>query len=426
MLGTDPYHFLHDQFRYRPHRRRLAEACRAMAGACVEKPFNIYPQAFMPPGSSPPIGRPDGLLAGVVPFALGADTITPYCYELMKIIPGFPEALDETRRLGPHMAGRRPYAFATVVNPEQSQIYGHHHANWGADYLVEVAEVMYRAGLPWRWLWDNRLEDLAEGPRGPLVVPDAHCLTQAQIELIRRTAESGEGVLWIGAMPREAWNGSDVCLAATPQRAGDVELSLVADNELLAGLTQPLVLRTHVGATDLKGTVLATMDGSPALVVSDSGGRREAWLAGLPQHSYVRPGDHGSHRTPTGGVALIARLLRWLSPSPPLAYLDPYPPKDAYAELRPWDRRAVPTVELLPMAGERSLLAIVFPYLPLACETALVINIPKGARLVGLREVWSGLDRADAACVSSDGQVRLPISIPGDADLLAVEARWEE
>ena len=92
-------------------------------GACMwTGRWNIYPQGFMPPAQAVPMGRQDGLLAGVVPFALGADLVMPFTYEQMKIIPGFFEAFDETRRLMPVFASHRPYSFATMVMPQQSEI----------------------------------------------------------------------------------------------------------------------------------------------------------------------------------------------------------------------------------------------------------------------------------------------------------------
>ena len=109
VIATDPYHFNHDNLiLHRPHRRILSETTRSLMGACMDRQVDIYPQGFMPPEQAVPMGRQDGLLAGVVPFALGADLVMPFTYEQMKIIPGYFEAFDETRRLLPMFASHRP------------------------------------------------------------------------------------------------------------------------------------------------------------------------------------------------------------------------------------------------------------------------------------------------------------------------------
>ncbi len=49
------------------------------------------------------------------------------------------------------------------------------------------------------------------------------------------------------------------------------------------------------------------------------------------------------------GEFLLMDALRWLAGDAPAACLHPCPPDNAYRDLRPWDRRDVPTMELLPM-----------------------------------------------------------------------------
>ena len=148
-LALNPYHFTHVHIAdYRPHRRLLSESTRSLAGACLDCAVNVYPQGFMPPGVSTPLDRQDGLMAGIVPFALGADTTMPFDYMLMKIVPGYFEGFCETRRLQDEMQSRHPYAFATLLNPLQSEIYGHGGTDWGRSYLARVGELMYRSGLP--------------------------------------------------------------------------------------------------------------------------------------------------------------------------------------------------------------------------------------------------------------------------------------
>ena len=116
VVGTDPYHYNHaKEFFHRPHRRILTEGTRSLMGAAYDRQVDIYTQGFMPLTQAVPMGRQDGLLEAVVPFALGADMVVPYTYELMKIIPGFFEGFQEARKLIDVFESHRPYAYATTV-----------------------------------------------------------------------------------------------------------------------------------------------------------------------------------------------------------------------------------------------------------------------------------------------------------------------
>jgi hypothetical protein len=364
MLRVNPYHFLHaHHISYRPHRRILAEATRSLAGACAGRGVHLFPQSFMPPMTSPPLGRQDGLLAGIVPFALGADTFTCFSYELMKVIPGFAGGLADAHRIEGHIAAAEPYAFATVLRPLQSEVRGHGGRDGPKESLAEVANLMNRTGLPYRWLWDQRLEDAADRLAGPLIVPDAHCLTARQLAVIRDWADAGHGVLWIGNVPAEPWSSCGACPLPAEVQTGTFELALSDSSPIGGEVPGPVMLRSRVDRAGLQGPAAGTSDGRPALVLREQGRRREAWIAGLPLAAYVPPDLHSANRLPTGGLNLFRQLLRWLAPSPPLVHLDPFPPPNDYGLLRPWDMRDVPTMELLPLASHDGVLAIIFPYL---------------------------------------------------------------
>ncbi|MAE64761.1 MAG: hypothetical protein CMJ18_10885 [Phycisphaeraceae bacterium] len=423
-LCVDPYHQNHcNRIAYRPHRRILAEAARSLIGACLDKPASVMPQAFMPPGRSADLTRQDGLLAGVVPYALGAATIAPYQYHLGTIIPGFNEGLLETRKLQPQFARHEPYAFATVIAPIQSEIFGYPELDWSSRYLTHFADLMYRMGVPWRWFWDDRLYDQADALTGPLIVPDAHCLTRPQIESIRAVADRGEGVIWIGNTPDQAWSGRGPCRPPAKLEFGDIELELDRAHAIHDGLTGPVMLRTHVasaGPDNRSGEVLGTVDGRPGLVLFESGAGREAWLTGVPAFDYVQKSDHSAVRTPASGRELFQRLLLWVADRPPLARLDPFPAPNAYGRLRAWDTRDVPTIELLPMASPDSILATIFHYAPVACETRLLIAPPDGRSVGRAVELWHDVDVTEQFGQDGAGHACLPLDVPGDSELLSI------
>ena len=96
-----------------PARRYVTEVVRLMRGVALDKPVNIRAQGFMPASSGVlEMSRRDGLLAGCVPYCLGAETVTAFTYELMHTIPGFSDGFDEATRLVPHFERTEPWAFA--------------------------------------------------------------------------------------------------------------------------------------------------------------------------------------------------------------------------------------------------------------------------------------------------------------------------
>ncbi|OIO91827.1 MAG: hypothetical protein AUJ92_15670 [Armatimonadetes bacterium CG2_30_59_28] len=413
-ISTDPYHFNHDRvIAHRPHRRILAEGTRNLVGACVSRRVSIIPQGFMPPAQAAPMGRQDGLLAGIVPFALGAASVSPFTYELAKIIPGFFEGFQDARRLYSVMQTHNPYAFVTVLSPLQSEIYGHPDSDWGNEYVNEIPELMYRTGLPWRWVWDQRLPDSGPVLSGPLIVPDAHCLTAAQMEAMN---DSNSGVLWIGNTPAEVWPGAGVCPLPHPFEQGRYALDPAANHWLFNGIDEPVVLHSRSGEAPFDGEAVGWVDGKPSLVIREDNARREAWIAGL-----LAPQDHepaGIGVLPTGNLELLRRLLFWLGRVEPLVRLDPWPALDAYRAIRPADRRNVPTAELLPMTSGDSLLAIIFPYTPVSLQTDLVIHPPLGRRsATSVRELWRG------GPLELEGN-RVALNVPGDTELLAILIEW--
>ena len=192
------------------------------------------------------------------------------------------------------------------------------------------------------------------------------------------------------------------------------------------GLEHPVILSSRVDGPGADGEVLGTVEGRAALVLVEEGGRREAWLAGMPAVNYTGTVPGKSSLEETSNVELLRRLIFWASGRRPLARLDPFPPVDDYRTLRPTDRRAVPTIELLPMVkDDDSLLAIVFPYTPVRCQTSLVVTLPEGKVVQSVQEVWSGEDWSDRVSSAEHGTVCIPLDIPGDCDFLAIHVQME-
>ncbi len=195
VLATNAYHHTqYPRWTYRPIRRILTEAVRTTGGAAVQRSMNIYPSAFFIPQTCLELNHQDGFFAGTVPFALGAETATFLSHEMMELLPpGFIDGFQQARALDPYFERTRPYSYATVVNPSQTEIYGYPERSWGREALTHWADVMYHVGLPWRWLFDRRLSDAADGLAGPVILPEAHCLKEEQRAILKEYVESGGG-----------------------------------------------------------------------------------------------------------------------------------------------------------------------------------------------------------------------------------------
>lgn len=426
LLCTDPYHHIQSYFfTHRPLRRIVTEATRILAGATIERSMNIYPQAFMPPKSSIELTRRDGLMAGIIPFALGAETITPYAYELMKIIPGFFDGFQETKKLIPYFERTRPYSYVTVLNPTQTQIYGHLNRNWGRDYLSCWPDLMNQLGLPWRWISDQRLSDLTDELGGPIIVPAAHCLTRDQTAHLEKHLHRGHGILWVGPLPKTEWSGKG--LYTLPEGAIYKEAELKRfhpEHPLWEGVEEPIILKEGFIESTQDGTVLGEIEGRPGFVLREIDGGRAAWIGGMPAFNYVKSGGHGSVRTPTGGARLLYNILHWLARKEPMAKLWPYPPPNAYRDLRSWDRRDVPTMELFPMMGDQELVCILFNYVGLAYRTNLIMHFPEKAVLNTLSNIVTNESLMHRAHIDNH-RVILPIEMPAETEYLAIALTWK-
>ena len=426
VLCTDPYHHIHySHFTYRPMRRIQAEATRALAGATVGRSLFIYPQGFMPPSGSLELTRRDGFMAGSVPFALGAENISPYTFDLCQIIPGYYEGLQEAKRLIPvfredpalqrrHADQALPDGNLRLSRPALGSRYPGHMAGRDEPGRAALAMGLRRSAC-------RRRSALS----GPVILPETHCLTREQRAVLDAHAKGGNGLLRVGRTPAGDWSGEGALPPPSGAEAGLSELKpVVSDHPLLEGIDAPIMLGSAFLEPGLEGETIAEVDGRSALIAGESDGQREVWLAGTPLYNYVEPGDHGAVKTPTGGMALLRNTLSWLSAEEPAARLWPYPPKNDYGDLRPWDRRDVPTMEMFPMLGEGCLVCLIFNYLGLAYETNLVMRVPGGAAATTLTDIFSGEDLM--ACATVDGQVvTLPVSMPGDRDYLAVELQWQ-
>jgi hypothetical protein len=129
----------------------------------------------------------------------------------------------------------------------------------------------------------------------------------------------------------------------------------------------------------------------------------------------------GTSRLPTGGIELMRRLLRWTARQEPLVWLEPFPPPNDYGRLRPQDRRDVPTMELLPMVSEQSVLAIIFLYAPVAFETALHLCPPPNIRVKSAHDLWNNRDLTDQI-ITGGRAIQIPLRVSAHTELLAIRA----
>jgi hypothetical protein len=105
----------------------------------------------------------------------------------------------------------------------------------------------------------------------------------------------------------------------------------------------------------------------------------------------------------------------------PVARIDPFPPVNDYAVLRPWDRRGVHNAELFPLIGDNGILAVRFPYTPVGFDSSIVFSPPTGKTIARVREVWSDRDWTDKL---TDGN-RISFRFDGGCELMAFWAEFE-
>ena len=175
-----------------------------------------------------------------------------------------------------------------MIMPQQSEITGHYESNWGHEGLIRMVDMVYRTGLPWRWFWDQRLDDAGDQLSGPVILPEVHCLTQSQLDCVNAVAERGEGLLWIGNRPAAPWAGNGACRLPWEVESGIFEVDSLAQPSAHRGTGTSRDPDDAGGKAGIRtGQVLGTVDGRPALVLVEEGSRREAWLAGMPAVKYT-------------------------------------------------------------------------------------------------------------------------------------------
>ena len=422
VIATDPYHYNHHHLiLHRPHRRILSETTRSLVAACLDRQVDIYPQGFMPPSQAVPMGRQDGLLAAVVPFALGADMVMPYTYEQMKIIPGFFEAFDEARRLMPAFASHRPYAFAAMLMPQQSEIYGHHASAWGHGRLINMVDLLYRTGLPWGWFWDERLDDAGDRLRGPLILPETHCLT-GQPDRAHRGSRRGRRGAAVDRQPARRPVGGKRSLPAAPpdplRRLRDGAAGRSPADRRTGAPRHP----RDAGGRPRAGGRGPRHGGGPAGAGPGGGGGPPGGLAGRHARGDL---DREDPRQLDGrgdrqrGAAAAADPVGLGPPAPDAAGPLPAggrlpqpeargPARGAHHGAAPHDRGGLAAGHPLPLHA-------------VGCRTSLVIEPPEGRSLGPVREIWTGEDWSSRVEAGADGTARIPLDIPGDCDLLALQ-----
>jgi hypothetical protein len=418
IICTDPYHKNQTfMYSYKPCGRYLTESARMLKGATTDCELEIYPQAFCPPFQSHEVTYVDGILAGTIPFALGASAITPYNYQLMQVIPDFPEALKESMNLKSYFEKNDPYAYVSVINPQETHIQCYQDGDWAKNYLERWHGIMNQVGLPWEWVFDGCIEDKQkQWDTKVIILPETLILSKEQLQVIQELKQKGVGILWVGQSPfikAEKWNeSSQIIFEATQNKLGfNFEHTMV-------------VMDFASFKPAISGDVIFKYKDKPIVIVNDTDGGREAWVSGIPVYNYVRPDFHGSVRTQTGGINLLKSLLKWLSITKPVACLDPWPPPNAYNNLRPWDRRDVPTMELFPMSSPNSVFCLLVNYIALAYKTNLIINIPENKTIKSFINVVTKENLIPKSNIVN-GTITLPIYMDDRKHYLAVELIYE-
>lgn len=417
----------------------VTDMASIFVGALQGKPLRLAVQAFCP-GTSLEMTRKDGQWIGILPFAVGAEYVSPWCYETLRKSPAQCEGYMETLRLDRYLKETEPEFSCSLLHSIQSEVWRYHDVDYDALAIHPVARMLRDEGLPYAFVWDSRLDETDLWRNDPLVLPHVCCLSLQQRDRLTAYLEDGGRILAIADLGLYDEEGGPVDEALPSQwgvtcngdrLAGQFRLSFTGACPVRENITAPVVVEHPYEVGRVDGEVWATLvdadgrdTGAPGLVSTRVGEGRFVYLAGDPVLHHREPGYEPLVKLPNHTRRLIGDVVRFLARRPAWIEVEDFPPETAYQRLRPWDRRGMNTFQFFPQAGPRYAIAILASYLGAEATVSIRFRIPEGKRL---SRIFNGLTEAsctaDASVDSESVQYRLRIT---HADgVIPVVAEWE-
>ncbi len=395
-------------------------------GALQGKPLRLAVQAFCP-GTSLEMTRKDGQWIGILPYAVGAEYVSPWCYETLRASPAQYEGYMETLRLDPYLKETEPEFACSLFHSLQSEVWRYHDVDYDAMAIHPFAQMLRDEGLPYAFVWDSRLDETDLTRNAPLVMPHVCCLSASQRSRLTSYIEDGGAILAIADLGLLDGEGRTVAeglssrwgVALSGDRLeGQYRLSFTDACPLRENIEAPVVVENPYEVGHVEGEVWATLvdaqgrdTGAPGLVSSRVGEGRFVYLAGDPVLHHREPGYEPLVKLPNHTRRLVGNVIRFLACRPAGIEVEDFPPVTAYQRLRAWDRRGINTFQFFPQVGPRYAIAIVASYVGAEATVSIRFRIPEGKRPL---RIFNGLTdescMADASVDSESIRYRLRIT----------------
>ncbi len=438
-MNTGIYHGVtRGTHRFTPRFPIVLDMASIFVGALQGKPLRLAVQAFCP-GTSLEMTRKDGQWIGILPYAVGAAYVSPWCYETLRTSPAQFEGYMESLRLDRYLKETEPEIACGLFHSVQSEVWRYHDLDYDEMAIHPFARMLRDEGLPYAFVWDSRLDETDLTQNGPLVMPHVCCLSKSQKDLLTTFLEGGGGILGTADLGLYDEEGGPVdealpsCwgVASSGDRLeGQYRLALTEACPFREDVKAPAVIENPYRVGRVEGEVWATLvdadgrdTGAPGLVASRVGDGRFVYLAGDPVVHHREPGYEPLVKLPNHTRRLIGNVIRLLASSPPWIDVEDFPPVTAYQRLRNWDRRGINTFQFLPQVGPRYAIAILASYVGAEATVPIRFRIPVGKRL---SRIFNGLtDESYMAEASVDSVfVRYRLKISHADGVIPVVVEW--
>ena len=408
-------------------------------GALQGKPLRLAVQAFCP-GTSLEMTRKDGQWIGILPYAVGTEYVSPWCYETLRTSPAQYAGYMETLRLDRYLEETEPEIACSLFHSIQSEVWRYHDVDYDVLAIHPFARMLRDEGLPYAFVWDSRLDETNLSRNGPLVMPHVCCLSLQQRDRLTAYLKEGGRILAIADLGLYDEEGGPVdkelpsqwgVMCNGDRLAGQFSLAFTDACPVGENITARAVVENPYEVGHVDGDVWATLvdaegrdTGLPGLVSSRVGEGRFVYLAGDPVLHHREPGYEPLVKLPNHTRRMIGNVVRFLARCPAWIEVEDFPPETAYQRLRPWDRRGINTFQFFPQVGPRYAIAIVASYLGAEAAVSIRFRIPAGKRLLRIFNGLTDESHLTDASIDSDS-VRYRLRITHADGVIPIVAEWE-
>ncbi len=427
-LMTDPYYTFHLSWGdkgFVPREVYLSECCRFVKGiAGDEKVGEICTQGFSHPTFTRPLDERDGLWAGIVPLALGIDSVTSYTYLLQKVSP-MQESYERTFGVDKFFSKAKPIDFVGIVDSLETQCFHfcRDEDNWHGECMLPVSELARHSGLAYRYLPSGKIvtDEIFKLP--VLILPNVSCLSEKQCDALLKYVESGGTLIGFGEIGTRDEVGkivrrnflSDmfgITSIDVGEYVSECEFEANGRQSAFSNLAWPDEIVGRYGGgiyypamgleCPVKITVKNDVDiiakfagnekllGCPAIVSSSLGQGKTIYVGGISKRLYMRR-EYGL-RILNFAPIVISRLINDLVEEKPVLRVKGFPPIVPMKKVRPLDPRNMPTMEFLPCVGENLYLATIASYFKKPFALKIEAIVPQGKKLKEIRELVENVD----------------------------------